>query len=150
MVEDLIYDFKDKLDVWDILKDFVLILYLIIPWVCAWVMRIIVLIICYTRVVEIYARATFAPIALSDFFHHGFQGAGWRFLKSFLAVCLQGAMILVISMIYTALFTGIQKEITESELSFLAAMGSLIAFMAATCMLMLKSLSLTKEMMGVN
>lgn len=87
-----------------IIGELIMMLYLLIPWLLSWIMGLCVSIICYSRVIEIYVRATFAPIALSDFFHSGLHGSGWRYLKSFLAVALQGALILVIGMIYSALF----------------------------------------------
>ena len=72
-----------------IIGELIMMLYLLIPWLLSWIMGLCVSIICYSRVIEIYVRATFAPIALSDFFHSGLHGSGWRYLKSFLAVALQ-------------------------------------------------------------
>ncbi len=62
--------------------------YLFFPYILSWLLGMCVKIICYTRLIEIYIRAAFAPIAFSDFFHNGFQGSGWRFLKHSLpSVC---------------------------------------------------------------
>lgn len=119
---------------------------LFFPWLLSWLMQIVVAVICYSRIIEIYARATFAPIAISDFFHSGIQGTGWRFLKSFLAVSLQGAMILVIAIIYAKLF----EEMSFAETNIFKFVGKYLAFYASAVMLMLKSLPLTKEIIGVN
>ena len=148
-VESVINTFKATINVPNFLKDICLFVYLLIPWALSWIMGLVVKIICYTRVIEIYARAAFAPIALSDFFHSGFQGAGWRFLKSFLAVCLQGALILVINAIYSALFDVVAGSV-DTKLSLFAFLGVYLAIMASACMLMFKSLSLSKELLGVN
>lgn len=148
IVEQTIDTFKQTIKVPNFLKDIVLFVYLLIPWALSWIMGLVVKIICYTRIIEIYARATFAPVALSDFFHSGFQGAGWRFLKSFLAVCLQGALILVITTIYSALFTVITGA-ADPGWSLFKVLGVFIALMASACMLMFKSLSLSKELLGV-
>ena len=148
-VESVINTFKETINVPNFLKDICLFVYLLIPWALSWIMGLVVKIICYTRVIEIYARAAFAPIALSDFFHSGFQGAGWRFLKSFLAVCLQGALILVINAIYSTLFDVIAGSV-DTKLSLFAFLGVYLAVMASACMLMFKSLSLSKELLGVN
>lgn len=148
-VESVINTFKETINVPNFLKDICLFVYLLIPWALSWIMALVVKIICYTRVIEIYARAAFAPIALSDFFHSGFQGAGWRFLKSFLAVCLQGALILVINAIYSTLFDVIAGSV-DTRLSLFAFLGVYLAVMASACMLMFKSLSLSKELLGVN
>lgn len=148
-VQSVIDTFKDTINVPNFLKDICLFVYLLIPWALSWIMGLVVKIICYTRVIEIYARAAFAPIALSDFFHSGFQGAGWRFLKSFLAVCLQGALILVINAIYSTLFDVIAGSV-DTKLSLFAFLGVYLAIMASACMLMFKSLSLAKELLGIN
>lgn len=122
--------------------------YLFFPYILSWILGMCVKIICYTRLIEIYIRAAFAPIAFSDFFHNGFQGGGWRFLKSFLAVCLQGAVILCIGAIFGALMPVIFN--LGGDTTFFSAMGRYFAILAAAVMLMFKSLSLTKEFVGVN
>lgn len=134
----------------------IMMIYLLVPWLLAWIMGLCVNIICYSRVIEIYARATLAPIALSDLFHSGLNGAGWRYLKSFLATALQGALILVIGIIYSALFRDITMNPPEGSW-FLLGVDGLIKFIgkylviyASAVMLMFKSLSLSKELVGVN
>lgn len=122
--------------------------YLFFPYILSWILGMCVKIICYTRLIEIYIRAAFAPIAFSDFFHNGFQGGGWRFLKSFLAVCLQGAVILCIGAIFGALMPVIFN--LGGDTTFFSAMGRYFAILAAAVMLMFKSLSITKEFVGVN
>lgn len=126
------------------LSDIIMVVFLLIPWLLSWVMRICVSIVCYSRVIEMFTRATFAPIAISDFFHSGLQGAGWRFLKNFLAVCLQGAAILVIAIIFSMLF----KDLVFNDSNLFTFIGKYLAFYAAAVMLMFKSLSLTKEFLG--
>lgn len=122
--------------------------YLLIPYIGQWLLGMCVKIICYTRIIEIYIRAAFAPIAFCDFFQNGFQGAGWRFLKAFLAVCLQGAVIVAIAAIYTAVMPIVFNM--DNDPTFFDVMGRYLAILAAAVMLMFKSLSLTKEFVGVN
>ena len=119
---------------------------LLLPWAGAWIMRLAVSIICYSRVIEIYMRAAMAPIALSDFFHSGLQGSGWRSLKSFFAVSLQGAVILIIAIIYSKLFESLTLDESAGLFSYL---GTFLVIYASSVMLMFKSLSLTKELVGV-
>lgn len=129
-----------------IINKLVMFLYLIIPWLFSWIMRLCVYVICYSRVIEIYARAAFAPIAISDFFHSGLQGGGWRFLKNFLAVSLQGGMILLITIIFSKLFS----TVVTADTNMFTYIGKYLSFTAAALMLMFKSLSLTKELVGTN
>lgn len=132
-----------------ILAPIIMFMYLLIPWLFSFILGMAVKIVCYTRVVEIYVRAAFAPIALSDFFHSGFQGTGWRFLKSFFACCLQGAFILAIAVIYSVLVNSMFEEY-GSGLSFWESIGIFLSIGCASVMLMFKSLSLAKEMLGTN
>lgn len=138
---------KEKFHSVKIISDVLKVCYLMVPWLLTWILKLCVKIICYTRLIEIYVRASFAPIAFSDFFHNGFQGAGWRFLKSFLAVCLQGAVILCIAKIYVALGPVV---FNPDGANLFSVIGRYLAILAATCMLLFKSLSLTKEFLGVN
>ena len=134
-----------------IVSPILMFIYLIIPWVFSWVLSMAVRIICYTRVVELYLRAAFAPIALSDFFHSGLQGGGWRFLKNFLAVSLQGVLILVIAVIFSTLFKGLFTTMTANIiLDLVPFVGVYLSFLCAAVMLMFKSLSLAKELVGTN
>jgi len=130
----------------DIIDNIARLGYLLLPWAFSWLLGMCVKIIIYTRVIEIYIRAAFAPIAFSDFFQHGFQGAGWRHLKNFLAVSIQGAVIYVIAVI----FTNLSGVIFQPGADWLEAMGMYFAFLAAAVMLMFRSLSLSREFVGAN
>jgi len=146
----IIEDFKASLNLSGIMKIFdgiIMFIYLLIPWVLSWLMRLFISIICYSRVIEIYVRAAFAPVALSDFFHSGLQGGGWKYLKNFLAVSLQGAIILVIAIIYSSLFQSITIDATTGIFAFI---GACLAFYASAVLLMFKSLPLAKDLVGTN
>lgn len=119
--------------------------FLLLPWLMSWLMGLFVNLICYSRVIEIYVRAVMAPIALSDFYHSGFQSTGWKFLKGFFAIALQGALILVISVIFSLMLQAILITDARNMWTFI---GSYLAFYGASCMLMFKSLQLTKELVG--
>lgn len=146
----IISEFRNSLGVLGSIKwigNIILFVYLLIPWMFRWVMGLCVTIICYSRVIEIYVRAAFAPIALSDFFHSGLQSGGWKYLKNFLAVSLQGAIILVIAIIYSGLFQTITVSYGGNIFGFI---GAYLAFYASAVMLMFKSLSLAKDLVGTN
>ncbi len=138
---------------WDLLMMFVLLF----PWLISWIMRLVVKIICYTRMIEILVRAAFSPLALSDFFQNGLSGSGWRWLKNFLAVCLQGVVIMAISLLYSAILGGIidsellaagKPDGTLWDFGLFQFCGIYLALMASAVMLMFKSLSLSKEILG--
>ena len=128
-----------------VLKDVIVWLWLFIPWIFSWVLGICVKIIMYSRMIEIYVRAIFAPIAFADFYQGGLQSAGFRYLRNFLAVAIQGALILSIAAVYSGLFTTV---VASAGLAFHNFIGLYLAFLSAAVMLMFKSLSLAKEIVG--
>lgn len=141
-------NFKDEVKLGDIeiFNNIIRFAYLLLPWALSWILGLCVKIIVYSRVIEIYLRAAYAPIALSDFFQNGFQGAGWSSLKSFLAICLQGAFIFGIAALFTALSDVVWDS--PSFTGFFASMGVHLALLCSAVMLMFRSLSLAKEMVG--
>lgn len=146
----MINAFREDLGMTGLLKtlaDIIMFVYLLIPWLLSWLMRLAISLICYSRVIEIYVRAVMAPIALSDFYHGGLQSTGWKFLKSFLAVSLQGATILIISIIFSLMINVITTADASHPMTFI---GSYLAFYGSAVMLMFKSLPLTKELVGAN
>lgn len=130
-----------------VLGDVILFVYLLLPWALSWLMRLAISVICYSRVIEIYVRAVMAPIALSDFYHSGLQSTGWRFLKNFLAVSLQGATILIISIVFSLMIHAIVFTDASHPITFI---GSYLAFYGSAVMLMFKSLPLTKNLVGAD
>lgn len=145
----LITEFRDSIGIAGnipFIRDIIMFVYLLIPWTLSWIMRLVIAVICYSRVGEIYIKAAYTPIALSDFMHSGFQGTGWKHLKSFFASCLQGAIIFLIAVIFTALF---QTITIDSGWNIFKFLGAYLAFYASAVMLMFKSLPLAKEIVGI-
>ena len=130
------------------IRNILLWIALLIPALISFLMRIAVSVICYSRIAEIYVRAVFTPVALSDVFHGGLQSGGWRYMKSFMAICLQGATIIVIAIIYGQLMSALLQNYAQDG-SFWAFYSISIAVQASSIALMFKSLNLTKEIMGV-
>lgn len=127
------------------IRDVIMTIFLLLPWALSWLMRVLIAVICYSRVGEIYIKAAYTPIALSDFMHSGFQGTGWKHLKSFFASCIQGAIIFLIAVIFSALF---QTITIDSGWNIFKFLGAYLAFYASAVMLMFKSLPLAKEIVG--
>ena len=119
---------------------------LLIPWLVSKVLIACVYFICYSRLIEMFVRMLAAPIALSDFFAEGLHGAGWRFLKNFLAICLQGVLIGAIAQLYPL----IMAELLTGSGSFWTVTIKYIAFSFSAVALMFKSLSLSKELVGTS
>lgn len=120
---------------------------LLVPWIASKVMIGCVYFICYSRLFEMMVRMLATPVAVSDFITEGLHGAGWRYIKNFLAICLQGMIIVAIGQLYPLIMSGVLSnpgnKFWEVILMFLALSFSAVA-------LMFKSLSLSKELVGTS
>lgn len=134
--------------VFTFLRNILIWVALLIPALVAFVMKASIFVICFSRIAEIYVRVVLTPIALSDFFHGGMQSAGWRYLKSFLAISLQGAMILVIALVYEQLMEVMLSNYAQDH-AFWKFFSISMILQASSIMLMFRSLALSKEVLGV-
>lgn len=119
---------------------------LLIPWLASKIMIAVTQFICYSRIIEMLLRMLATPIALSDFMTEGLHGAGWRYMKTFLAICLQGMIMVAIAEIYPLVMSAVLKGCVgfwETTLRYLA-------FSFAAIALMFKSLTISKELVGAS
>ena len=65
------------------------------------VLSFIMILTVYGRFFKLYMYAAIAPIPLSSFAGEGTSNIGKSFLKSFVAVCLEGAIIVIACIIYS-------------------------------------------------
>lgn len=117
---------------------------LLLPWLISYVITGICYYIAYTRLIEMFVRVCAAPIALSDFMSEGLNGAGWKYLKNFLAVCLQGLIIICVARLHGFIIAGALGSVTSGFMSIVVTLA--VSF--ATVGLMMKSLTLSKELLG--
>lgn len=127
----------------------IMLIVLILPWLISFIGELLMKLVMYSRVIDIYLRAMAAPIAFADFYHGGLQSAGFRYLKNFLAVGIQGALIMMIVAIYSLLVATVVPTGFDSLATFFGFWGIYASVMAAAVMLMFKSMSLAKEIVGV-
>lgn len=66
---------------------------------------IILILTVYGRFFKLYMYTAIAPIPLSSFAGEGTQNIGKSFLKSYIAVCLEGAIIVLACVIFSAFVT---------------------------------------------
>jgi hypothetical protein len=66
------------------------------------VISVMILLTVFGRMFKIYMYLAIAPIPLSTFAGEGTKNVGASFLKSFAGVCLEGALIMLACIIYTA------------------------------------------------
>ena len=66
------------------------------------IMSFIIIMTVYGRYFSLYMYAAIAPIPLAAFAGEGTTQIGMQFLKSYMGVCLQGAIIVLACVIFTA------------------------------------------------
>ena len=91
-----------------------LLLVSLIGCLLIWVMSFVLILTVYGRLFKLYIYAAVAPIPLSAFAGEPTQNIGKSFLKSFAGVCLEGAVIIVACIIFTAYATT-EPQITDGS-----------------------------------
>lgn len=125
-----------------------LLITLVIPWLGMFISKIFIQVVCYSRLLEIMIRTVIAPVALGDIFTEGTNGTGFRFLKAYFAVCLQGIIMFGICFMFSTISADIIGGISNfSDIMGFAVIELIMSF--ACISLVMKSLSLAKEVMGV-
>lgn len=122
----------------------------LLPLLGSLIAQIIIKVIAYSRLFEMFLRAACAPLAFSDFFGQGMQGAGFKFLKNYFAVAIQGIVIYVILLLLSVIMIDVLTALVNDTMGIFAFFGIYFAILFAAVSLILKSLSLAKELVGVN
>jgi hypothetical protein len=76
---------------------------LLVPYVLIAAALMIIQFFVYLRLMDIIVKMLFAPIGIADLGFAGTNGSGFRYLKKIAASALQGAVMVVILLIQTAL-----------------------------------------------
>lgn len=128
-------------------KAFPYIVELLIPASMMFLCQVVVSVSLYSRVIELFSRCTFAPIAMPNIFSGGTNSSGFRYFKKIVAVTLQGLIILAILMCSQTLM-GVFEEGNSFGESFFGSLKQIIIGFA-TAMLVLKSQGWANDIMGV-
>lgn len=109
--------------------------------------KVVVYVIVFLRILEIYVRTMFAPIALPDIFYNGLNSSGFRFLKSYLAVSIQVVVIYGTTLLYGQVAAGL-AGLANNGADSVQFLVMYLGLTASAIGLMLKSQSLVKEFLG--
>lgn len=107
---------------------------------------------CFSRIMEIGLRTAFLPIAIGFVSEDGWKGAGGRYLKKYMALCVQGPAMIVIAKLQTAIITQPLKAFiagTGSSAQLLTSVIPLIGITFATVGLLFKSIGVINDVFGV-
>lgn len=79
----------------------------LISWLVVLVAYIVALVVCWARAIQLYIMAAFSPIPLAFLGFEHTRQIGIGYLKSFLAVCVAGLIILVLLISFSVVLGGI-------------------------------------------
>lgn len=123
---------------------------LIIPTIFGLLARLSIYVVCIGRALEIIVRLALSPIAVADVFGNGLNSGGFRYIKKFLAVTLQGAVIVVIIHIMGTLNATLAIP-PDNDTSVSALFGNLMKVVfvnLAGVSLIIKSQSIVNDVVG--
>ena len=83
--------------------------------VTMWALNIVIFVIVYGRMIEIYLLTSLAPLPVATLSNRELGSMGQNYLKSLFAVGFSGMLILVCVAIYAVLIQGLPRAATPSE-----------------------------------
>jgi len=117
------------------------------------VLSLVAVLTVYGRFFRLYIYTAIAPIPLSTFGGEGFSSTGKAFLKSYIGVCLEGAIIVLACIIYSAIvsntFVPVDPNATEAASIALAYIIQVVFGMLILVGIIRGADRIVKEMMGL-
>jgi len=112
---------------------------------CMSIMAIVVFVIVWGRMLEIYLTISIAPIPFSTMANREWSSIGNNYIKALLAVAFQGFLIMVCVAIYAVLIAGMA---TAGNLH--AQVWLIVGYTALLCFILLKTGSLAKSLFNAH
>lgn len=109
------------------------------------ILSIIIMLICFGRMIEIYLVTSVAPIPMSTMMNHEWSQMGQNYLKSLFALAFQGFLIIVCVAIYAVL---VQNMVVESDISM--AIWTVMGYTVLLCFTLFKTSSLAKSVFNAH
>lgn len=81
-----------------------------------WVLSLVMILTVYSRFFKLYMATAIAPIPLASFAGQSSSSIGTAFLKSYAAICLEGCVIVLACVIFSA-FASTPPALTEDNLA---------------------------------
>ena len=113
--------------------------------VTMWVLNIIIFVIVYGRMIEIYLLTSLAPIPVATLSNREMGSMGQNYLKSLFAVGFQGLLILVCVAIYAVLVQGISTSGDP-----IGAIWGCMGYTVLLCFTLFKTGSVAKSIFGAH
>ena len=109
------------------------------------ILSIIIMLICFGRMIEIYLVTSVAPIPMATMMNHEWSQMGQNYLRSLFALAFQGFLIIVCVAIYAVL---VQNMVVESDISM--AIWTVMGYTVLLCFTLFKTRSLAKSVFNAH
>ena len=109
------------------------------------VLALLIMLITFGRMIEIYLVSSIAPIPMAAMMGREFGGMGQNYLRTLLALGFQAFLIIICVAIYAVLVQGIAAQADVS-----AAMWSCMGYTVLLCFTLFKTGSLSKALFGAH
>lgn len=144
-IEDVITDLEARLNEMDVGALLGLWLQTVIVQFTMWAMTIVIFIIVYGRMIEIYLVTSIAPIPMAAMFGREWGSMGQSYLRSLFALAFQGFLIMVCVAIYAVLV----QNILVSD-SITKAVWTCVGYTVLLCFTLLKTSSLSRSVFAAH
>ena len=134
---------------WNVIGNLLVVVVMVIILLIQLILIVLMRCVVIVRLLEIAIRASMAPIALSDTFTGNLLNShAVNFMRSFGGLCLQGVFIAIIADFMPLFWSGLLGNPGVDMWGIIAASLEMIVVLVAAVILMFKSGSIAKEMMG--
>lgn len=113
------------------------------------VIKIAMYFILFSRLIEMAVRAAFMPIAVAMVTDGGWAGSAGRYIKKYVALCMQGPAIVLIGALCASLMGGSFQVNIGDQFSQLGGFIPMIAIGFASIGLAKQSITVLNDVMGV-
>lgn len=115
--------------------------------IVSFVLNIMVFVICYGRILELCAYTALSPIPLAALSSEDYAGSTKRFFQHYVAICLQGLIIVLVGMLFGGLAKTLLTNVGENA-DF--GIGTSIALSIMLILVLSKSEAWAGKITGVN
>ena len=142
---DMLADLEATLETMDIGSLLGLFMQSILINVTMTALNIIIFVLVYGRMIEIYLLTSLAPIPVATLSNRELGGTGQNYLKSLFAVAFQGMLILVCVAIYAVLIQGIATSGDP-----IGAIWGTIGYTVLLCFMLFKTGGIAQRVFGAH
>lgn len=109
------------------------------------ILSILITLICFGRMIEIYLVTSVAPIPMATMMNHSWGQMGQNYLRSLAALAFQGFLIIVCVAIYAVL---VQNMVVETDISL--AIWTVMGYTVLLCFTLFKTSSIARSVFNAH